>query len=115
MRTTTDETGSVYQRLGFWWGAGATINNFNGTNETFAYIGYLNNSSTQTNAGHVDIYNPNKATWTMTIGQTLSANAEFLNNTTRVETTTQYTGITFLTNSATTISGLVAVYGWRKA
>lgn len=112
MRTTGDDATANYARYGFYWST--VVNNYNTSGETEGRIGYLGSSSTVRNAGYLDIYAPNLAINTLTSQQTNAGTNEFYQIWSRVSTTTQYTGISFLTLSATTMTGTFRVYGFRN-
>jgi len=111
--TSTPETGLVYDRFGFYWGTSAV--NLVAANNDRAAFGDITNVAPNKTGGKLEIYAPNEAVHTTVNSHTWgSNNGAVWFPSYRVETTTQYTGIEFFTNSGATITGTLRVYGYRN-
>lgn len=120
-RTTTDDTTATYFSH-IWFVYGAGISGATSTNSgTSANIGAIG-GTTATGAGAswaFDIINPNKATWTSFHGTRMSYQSDvatfvFTTFGGAMNTSTQYTGFSII-GATDALSGIVRVYGYRKA
>lgn len=113
LKTTTAESGAVYDRNGFYWFANA-VNGFDAANQTSLFVQNFTSTSTNKSAGSMTLYNVNKAEQTAILSQFSDYTGQFITLNHRVETTTQYTGLQLYNSTGgQTITGSIAVYGYR--
>jgi hypothetical protein len=112
--TNTPETGSVYDRYGFYWStSGVDLVN---ANLVAAYIGDVGNAANSNLVSALTFYRPNQAEHTVSNSQSWSnASGAVYFPTHRIETTTVYTGIEITTLGSSTLTGTMRVYGYRQA
>jgi hypothetical protein len=116
---TTPATGaSYYWAMNGYKVTGAAYNNANIT-QTFGYFGSANVSADNLIIGSCswDICGPQLAQRTMLTGQGSGVDIDYfqLSGMNSHNLTNAYTGIRLLTNAATTFTGNVSIYGYRKA
>lgn len=111
----TPETGAVYDRYGFYFGAGGTTVSLNNNNLVGGYSSDVAAGGNSRASGSLTIYSPNEATHTIVNSHTWdnSSGAVFFPSH-RIETTTQYTGIELTTIGGPTLTGTMRVYGYRN-
>jgi hypothetical protein len=110
--TSTTETGSVYDRFGFTQN-GATITSGNSAGEGAGYFLSTTSGATEMAPVFFEVFSPNKAVKTVVqprAWNTASGASHFL--VTRMDNTTQYTGIQIAPDSGT-LTGAMRVYGYR--
>lgn len=111
--TSTTDNGPNYDRFGFYW-AGSAIN-FTAANQTSGYATDATSVGTNTGVADLTFFRPNEAVVTVQNTTAWGANSGYnYLFSTRIETTTQYTGIELLTGTAVTITGTMRVYGFRN-
>lgn len=116
---TTPETGAnYYWALSGIKSSGVAYNSSNPT-QTLGYFGCGNSGANNLIIGSCswDIYGPQLAQRTLFTGQGAGVDTDYFHHSgmNAHNLTTAYTGIRFLTNSATTFAGNVTIYGYRKA
>lgn len=117
MRTTSDDSGSVYdvQRGRYGGGVGTTVEGTRGSNQTSANLTW---DYTDRFSSELLVQNPNVAsnTFISSSGQMESYSSTDIQITfvaIRVESTTQYTGFSLIASTGN-LTGTVSVYGYRK-
>jgi hypothetical protein len=87
--------------------------------QTIGFLGTGNNGANNLVVGSCswDIYGPQLAQRTLLTGQGTGVSTDYfgLSGMNSLNTVAAYTGIRLLTNSATTFTGNVSIYGYRKA
>jgi hypothetical protein len=110
---STPESNLVYDRFGFSWGTSAT--NLVSANLSAGLISDVGDTANSRAVGSLSIYSPNETTHTTVNSQSWgNSTGTVFFPTHRIETTTAYTGIELTTLSATTLTGSMRVYGFRK-
>lgn len=116
---TTVISGSDYQWAARGFTASGVSGDSAGSGQTLGYVGWTQSGVANTPIGAVsmDVYAPNAAERTFV---TFNSTYYFVNFGSRVgmaehNLTAAYDGIRFLTNSAATMGGNVAIYGYRQA
>jgi hypothetical protein len=116
---TTPETGANY----FWalngYKSTGVANNSGAGTQTLGYLGVSNIGANNLIVGAAtwDIYGPQLAQRTILTGHGAGVSTDYvgLSGMNAHNLTTGYTGIRFLTSAATTFTGNVTIYGYRKA
>lgn len=111
VKTSTAETGAVYDRNGAYWFSNAW-NGFDAANQTSLFVQNYTSTSTNKSAGYLTLFNPNKAEQTAVLSWISDYTGQFIQLNHRIETTTQYTGFQLLPGSGT-LTGSVTVYGYK--
>ena len=116
--TTPATAGNYFWAMSGYKATAVAYNNAN-QSQTFGYFGTTNVGANGLVIGSCswDICGPQLAQRTLMTGQGAGVDSEYfhLSGMNSHNLTTAYTGIRFLTNSATTFTGNVNIYGYRKA
>jgi hypothetical protein len=115
--TTPASTGDYFWALSGFQANGLAYNNSNQT-QTFGYLGSANVGANNLVIGSCvyDILGPQLAQRTMLTGQGAGVDTVYFHQSgmNSHNLTNAYTGIRFLTNSATTFTGNVTIYGYNR-
>jgi hypothetical protein len=118
MRTTSDDSGSVYQNTEIEMRPTNNWAQFSTSGVTSFFIGQLSSGGQSGSGMTMEFLNPNLATATIinNFGATYQSNTgNYVLRETKcvVRTTTQYTGFSII-GTTDNLSGTVRVYGYRK-
>ena len=113
--TSTPETGAVYDRFGFWFTGGGTIQSLILANQTSALLTDVTNVGGNRSAITINLFGPNTPRPTIANTQSWDSNSGAVYFPSyRIETNTAYTGIELVPSSGN-LTGSMRVYGYRQA